>query len=134
MALKDLFKKIKKRKTEKKPEVKIKPVSKEKEVLGSVPKPKKKGSPVYGIVKGPHISEKATNSGMLDRYVFKVFPRANKNEIKKAIESIYGVNVLAVNIVNMPHKKRRLGRTVGFKKGYKKAVVKIKQGQKIEII
>ena len=50
------------------------------------------------------------------------------------MEGIYGVNVLSVNIIKIPAKKRRLGKTEGFRKAYKKAVVKIKAGQKIEIL
>jgi len=88
----------------------------------------------YEAVKQPHISEKATYLSEKDQYVFEVLAGYNKEEIKKAIEGIYGVNVLSVNVVKIPAKKRRLGRTEGFKKGYKKAIVKIKQGQKIEIL
>ncbi|MBU3934627.1 50S ribosomal protein L23 [Patescibacteria group bacterium] len=94
----------------------------------------KKGAVIYGVVKEPHISEKATDLGAVGRYVFKVFPRANKNEIKKAIKFLYGVDVLAVNIITISAKERRLGRTKGFKRGYKKAIVRIKKGQKIEIL
>ncbi len=100
----------------------------------AIPKQKKSNGVIYGIVREPHISEKATNLGEVNQYVFKVFPRANKNEIKKAIEAIYGVDVLAVNIITIPAKKRRLGKTTGFKKGHKKAIVKIRAGQKIEIL
>ena len=46
----------------------------------------------------------------------------NKNEIRKSVEGIYGVNVLSVNIVRIPAKKRRLGKTEGFRKAYKKAI------------
>ncbi len=87
----------------------------------------------YDIVKDPHISEKGTILAESDKYVFKVYDRANKLEIKKAIEGIYRVDVMAVNIITIPHKKRRLGKTEGFKKGYKKALVTIKKGQKIEV-
>ena len=68
------------------------------------------------------------------QYIFKVWPRANKTEIKKAIEDVFGVEVKGVRIVNIPKKKRRLGRIEGFRKGYKKAIVKIKEGQKIEVL
>ena len=88
----------------------------------------------YNIVKEPHISEKATYLGEKNKYVFKIYDNANKPEIKKSIEGIYGVDVLSVNIIKIPAKKRRLGRTEGFKKGYRKAIVTIKEGQKIEII
>ena len=88
----------------------------------------------YEAIKQPHISEKATYLAEIDQYTFEVSPSYNKNEIKNAIEGIYGVDVLSVNIIKIPSKKRRLGKTEGFRKAYKKAVVRIKEGQKIEIL
>jgi large subunit ribosomal protein L23 len=88
----------------------------------------------FNAVREPHISEKSTIISEKNQYVFKVAPSFNKNEIKKSVEGLYGVNVLSVNIIKIPPKKRRIGRTEGFKKGYKKAVVKIAEGQKIEIL
>jgi len=142
MTIFDIFKK-KKESGKKKPikeKAEIKPAVERTEisVKGSskqeFTKQRKDTAPIYGIVKKPHISEKATNLGQINQYVFKVFSKARKSEIKKAIERIYRVDVLTVNIIAIPAKKRRLGRTMGFKQGYKKAVVKIKKGQKIEII
>lgn len=96
---------------------------------------RKKGvATVYNIVSEPHISEKSMSLGGINQYIFDVFPKANKTKIKEAIEIIYGVDVLSVNIINIAPKKRRLGKNQGFKKGYKKAIVKIKVGQKIEIL
>ncbi|MFA6190216.1 MAG: 50S ribosomal protein L23 [Candidatus Staskawiczbacteria bacterium] len=88
----------------------------------------------YDAVKQPHISEKATGLSEKDQYTFEVAPNYNKHEIKDAVEGIYGVDVLSVNIIKIPAKKRRLGRTEGFRKSFKKAIVKIKEGQKIEIL
>lgn len=89
----------------------------------------------YEVVDGPHISEKASILSEQNKYVFKIIGnRANKHEIKKSVEGIYGVDVLAVNMIKVPPKKRRIGRTQGFKKGYSKAVVTIKEGQQIEIL
>ena len=88
----------------------------------------------FEVIKQPHISEKATELAEKNQYVFEVLPGYNKKEIKDAIEGIYGVNVLSVNLIKIPAKKRRLGRTEGFRKAYKKAIVKIKEGQKIEIL
>jgi len=88
----------------------------------------------YEAVKQPHISEKATYLAEDRQYVFVVDNRSNKQEVKKSVEGIYGVNVLSVNLIKVPAKKRRLGRTEGFRKGYKKAIITIKEGQKIEII
>jgi len=86
------------------------------------------------ILIAPQITEKATMLAQKNQYVFKVYPGANKNEIKKAIEKLYDIQVLDVKIINIPGKKRRLGRISGWKKGYKKAIVKIKEGQKLEIM
>jgi len=97
-------------------------------------KDKKVGAFSYEAIKQPHISEKASHLSEKDRYIFEVSPNYNKNEVKKAVEGLYNVDVLSVNIVKIPAKKRRLGRTEGFRKGYKKAIVKIKEGQKIEIL
>lgn len=88
----------------------------------------------FEALKSLHISEKANNLSAIDQYVFEVNDLANKTEIARAIEGMYKVNVLSVNLIRIPKKKRRLGRIEGYKKGYKKAVVKIKQGQKIETI
>jgi large subunit ribosomal protein L23 len=88
----------------------------------------------FETIKNPHISEKAGYLSEKEQYTFKVSSRFNKKEIKKAVEGLYGVNVISVNLIKIPAKKRRIGKTQGFKKGYIKAVVKIKQGQKIEIL
>mgnify|MGYP001558152485 CR=1 FL=1 len=99
-------------------------------------KPAKSGKSTafsYVMVKEPHISEKSNYLGAENKYVFKVYENSNKPEIKKSVEGIYGVNVLSVNIIKIPGKKRRIGKVEGFKKGYTKAIVTIKEGQKIEI-
>ena len=88
----------------------------------------------YKILQEPHISEKATVLTDQNKYVFKIFPKANKVETKKAIENLYGVKVKDVNIINV-HRKRRVLRGVeGFKTGYKKAIITLEKGQKIEIM
>jgi large subunit ribosomal protein L23 len=95
----------------------------------------KKGEKIAPFVLlSPHIAEKPTRLAELNQYVFKVYPKANKPLVKRAVEEVYGVEVVKVRIVNIPSKRRRLGRTVGRKKGYKKAIVTVKAGQKIEIL
>ena len=97
------------------------------------PKDKKIGL-AWSILKKAHITEKATDLAAKNKYIFNVYPEANKNQIKKSVEDIYGVNVVSVNTINIPAKKRRLGRSQGWKSGYKKAIVKIKAGQEIELM
>ncbi len=101
-----------------------------KEVVG---KPIKKGI-IPQVLKSPHIAEKSSYLAKQNQYVFRVYPKANKTEIKKAIEKIYGVKVIKVRIINIPPKRRKLGRTLGWRQGYKKAVVFLKKGQEIEVL
>ncbi len=88
----------------------------------------------FRVLKYPHVTEKATDLTASNQYVFKIYPRANKTDVKKAIEKVFGVDVTGVRVINIPKKKRRLGKIKGFKEGYKKAIVKIKEGQKIEVL
>ena len=121
------IKKVKKVEKKEKPKEKVASISRL--------KPKKREMRISPfILKEPHISEKATALAKENQYVFKVYPKANKTEIKKAMENLYGVNVLSVNLIKIPSKRRKLGRTQGFKKGYKKAVIKIKKGQTLELL
>jgi large subunit ribosomal protein L23 len=94
----------------------------------------KKTGMAYRILRSPQITEKSTALAEKNQYVFKVYPKTNKIEIKTAIEDLYNVDVLSVRIIKVRRKKRRLGRISGWRAGYKKAVVKIKAGQKIEVM
>ncbi len=126
------------KKTEKKAEEKKQEEASVQEVVVKKAKEKKISEFAYRILKSPHITEKATDLVEKNQYVFRVFPDVNKTEIKKTVEDLYGVEVERVNIIHNPAKKRRLGRTGGWRegleKGYKKAIVKIKKGQKIEVL
>ncbi|MFA5368499.1 MAG: 50S ribosomal protein L23 [Candidatus Paceibacterota bacterium] len=93
-----------------------------------------KNSEAWKILKFPHITEKAAALADENFYVFQVFPQSNKVEIKKAVENEYKVNVVDVKIVNIPRKKIQRGKISGFKNGYKKAFIRLKPGQKIDII
>jgi large subunit ribosomal protein L23 len=87
----------------------------------------------YDIIKAPIITEQSTQLiESQNRYTFKVDKKANKVEIKKAIEAIFSVKVLSVNTVNVLPKFKRMGKYEGYKSAYKKAVVKIAEGQKID--
>lgn len=149
MALFDFFKRKKKpekkkaKKVVKPPEVKKKiekpkkekPKKKKEEARVEIePRPKRVSEIAWQILKEPHISEKTADLVKQNQYVFKVWPRAEKPEIKRAIENLYGVEVKGVRIIKIPRKKRRLGRISGWRKGYKKAIIKVKEGQKIEVL
>ena len=120
---------------ENKSEVKLekKPVEK-KEKLSSTSGKKEYSNLGWKVLKSPQITEKATFLAEKNQYVFKISSEANKTEVKKAVEGIYKVDVSAVKIIKIPAKKRKVGKVSGWKKGYKKAIVKIKSGQKIELL
>ncbi|MBN2144624.1 MAG: 50S ribosomal protein L23 [Candidatus Aureabacteria bacterium] len=88
----------------------------------------------FEIIKEPVISEKATDlNEKLNQVVFKVDRRANKFQIKAAIEKLYPkVKVSAVRTINMPWKKKRVRMQLGRTVLWKKAVVKLKEGSKID--
>jgi len=84
------------------------------------------------VLLGPRVSEKAGKLAESGKYVFNVIKAANKVEIKKAVERAYKVNVMLVNILNTKGKTRNSGRIAGRTSGFKKAIVTLKKGQKIE--
>lgn len=77
------------------------------------------------------ISEKSTMLATQNKYIFKVAKLAGKFQIKEAIEGYYGVQVVGVNTIKINPKKRIHGRTIGWKKGYKKAIVTLRSGDTI---
>ena len=85
------------------------------------------------IIKAPVVTEKSTNAGSLNQYVFKVDSKASKIEIKNAIEKIFKVNVIEIRTLNMKPKVKRVGRYTGLSNRCKKAIVTLKSGQTIEI-
>jgi len=86
------------------------------------------------IIVKPLITEKADRLREADCYQFEVLKIANKREIKEAVEKLFNVNVVGVKTANYRGKPRQLGRSSGYKTGYKKAWVTVKSGQKIPII
>jgi large subunit ribosomal protein L23 len=87
----------------------------------------------YKILVKPLITEKATNLVSLNKYAFKVASKANKIEIKKAIKSLYGFEPISVNIINERGKRVTSGRISGKKSNWKKAIITLKKGDKLDI-
>ncbi len=77
----------------------------------------------YDVIIRPIITENSMELAEEKKYVFKVAKDANKTEVRKAIEEIFGVDVAKVNVSNVSGKQKRMGRTVGTTSSYKKAVV-----------
>ena len=89
----------------------------------------------YTIIRTPLLTEKCHDlKEKRNQVAFKVDTRANKVEVKSAVEQIFKVKVERVNIMNVKGKVKRLGRSSGKRPDWKKAVVTLKAGENIEII
>ena len=86
----------------------------------------------YAIIRYPLITEKGSRLGSQNKYLFCVDKKANKIEIKKAIEEIYKVKVSDVNTLKLRGKRKRVRREWGKTPDRKKAVISLKKGEKIE--
>jgi len=152
MPIFDIFKKNK-GKVEKKPlkkeEEKVGKKSVEKKIPAKIPAKKKTGKgsggksvleqkrisgTAYRVLGPAHVTEKATILTESNQYIFRILPGSNKKEVKRVVEELYGVKVVSVRVITVKGRKRRLGKIKGWTKGYKKAIVRIKKGQKIEIL
>lgn len=87
----------------------------------------------YEVLRRPIVTEKTTMQIEQGLYTFEVDRRANKLQVKEAVEEVFGVDVVSVNIINMPGKPRRWGRHVSRTPSWKKAIVKLAEGQRIEL-
>ena len=85
----------------------------------------------FDIIYAPIITERTAQMAEENKFAFKVDPRANKTQIKQAIESIFNVKVESINTTNSHPKKRRVGKYTGVTNKYKKAIVKLAEGNSI---
>ena len=81
----------------------------------------------------PIITEKATAQSENNKVTFRVHRNASKKSIKKNIEKIFKVNVIKINTITKKSKSKVIRGRIGFKKGYKKAMVTLKKGQSIDL-
>lgn len=90
----------------------------------------------YEVLKRPIVTEKSSRQSEPEdqkRYTFEVDRRANKLQVKEAVETAFDVRVVAVNVMNVPGKQRRLGRQQGRTPSWRKAVVTLAPGQRIQL-
>jgi large subunit ribosomal protein L23 len=85
------------------------------------------------ILIAPVVSEKSYHQITENRYTFKVHPGAHKTQIRQAVEELFDVKVVGVNVVKMQPKPKRRGMIRGTRPGWKKAIVELKPGDRIEI-
>ena len=116
--------------------VKSAKVKKEKPKAAGVKKhkiEKKEFSSAWRALQHPLVTEKSTNLSVnYNQYVFKVDKSTNKNQVRQAIQDLYGVKVERVNILKVRPKEKKVGRYVGHTAGYKKAMVLLAAGEKID--
>jgi large subunit ribosomal protein L23 len=87
----------------------------------------------HQILVRPIITEKNSSLNEVGKYCFEVLQTANKIEIKRAVEEVFNVRVSAVNVMKVPGKMRRMGRTSGMTRTWKKAVVTLVPGERIDL-
>jgi large subunit ribosomal protein L23 len=87
---------------------------------------------LYEVLRKPLITEKSTDLQSLNKYAFEIAEKANKPQVKQAIENAFKVKVTGVNIITMPGKSRRMGRRLIQYPSWKKAIVTLQPGDKIE--
>jgi large subunit ribosomal protein L23 len=90
----------------------------------------------WNTIVRPVVSEKSTVLGEEGKYIFEVAPEANKIQIKTAVEEAFAskkIQVAAVNILHVPGKVRRRGKSVGKTRSWKKAIVTLKSGQRLDL-
>jgi large subunit ribosomal protein L23 len=90
----------------------------------------------FNTIIRPVVSEKSTLLGDQGKYVFEVAPEANKIQIKRAVEEAFAnkkVQVDSVNIVHVSGKERRRGRSIGYTRSWKKAIVTLRAGQRLDL-
>jgi large subunit ribosomal protein L23 len=88
---------------------------------------------IYQVIKEPHITEKGTQQKQLANQIcFEVHKRANKIEIRRAVETLFKVKVVDVKTMNILGKKRRVGKNMGKKPDWKKAIVTLAKGENVD--
>lgn len=85
------------------------------------------------VIRRPLITEKATRGLDLNQYTFEVDPRAAKPDIKAAIEKMFDVKVIGISTMNPPRRTRRVGRFAGKRSQVKKAIVRLAEGNTIQL-
>ena len=88
---------------------------------------------LYQVLRRPLITEKNTTLQAQGKYAFEVAGEANKHQVKQAVEKAFKVEVIAVNVMTVPGKGRRVGRRQVLTQSWKKAIVTLKPGDKIEL-
>ncbi len=86
----------------------------------------------HDIILGPVLSEKALGIIEESKYAFYVHPKANRTQVKDAVERVFNVDVMKINLLNVRGKEKSMGRYRGFRPARKKVIVTLREGQRIQ--
>jgi large subunit ribosomal protein L23 len=89
---------------------------------------------LLAVLRAPHISEKSARLQETSQYVFMVGPRATKQDVKQAVEGLFNVQVLSVNVSNRKGKTKAFRSRLGSRGGSRKAYVRLAEGQTIDVM
>jgi large subunit ribosomal protein L23 len=92
-----------------------------------------KNERLFTILRAPHISEKSARLQEHDQYVFEVAQDADKQQVKAAVEAMFNVKVLSVNLMNVKGKVKSFRQRAGSRNGWRKAYVRLHAGQTIDV-
>ena len=93
-----------------------------------------KAIPITEVVRRPLITEKGTAQSAMGKYLFEVATAATKHQIGEAVEAMFKVKVVSVNVMNRQGKMKRMGRHMGRTRSWRRAVVTLREGDKIQVI
>jgi large subunit ribosomal protein L23 len=88
---------------------------------------------VTQVLLAPVVSEKSYGATEAGKFTFKVHPDAHKTQIRQAVEAMFDVHVVAVNVLKVQAKPKRRGRFTGTRPGWKKAIVQLREGETIDV-
>ena len=88
---------------------------------------------VYEVLRRPLITEKNTMLADQHKFTFEVAREANTTQVKVAVEQLFNVNVVKVNVINVRGKMKRVGKSRGMSSNWKKAIVTLRDGEKIDV-
>jgi len=89
---------------------------------------------IYEVIKRPVVTEKSTVAQQDNKYTFAVDRKATKHDVRDAIEHVFKVTVENVSTIKMPSKYKRVGKNIGKTSPWKKAIVTLKEGDRIEFM
>lgn len=92
-----------------------------------------KNENLYSVIRAPHISEKSARAQEHNQYVFEIAAGANKQKVKHAVEALFNVKVESVNIANVKGKTKAFKNRAGSRSGWRKAYVRLHEGQTIDV-